>query len=111
MDFQPLMLYDENVDGLVRTEQFARSRKISEIGKAWGLSIEDTIGNIDLRGSLREALIKHVEEGGSASVLSAEFVGRSNNAFWSLIEKHKKDYGKILEDWKKWFAREASKLQ
>jgi len=111
MEFQPLMLYDENVDGLVRTEQFSKSRKIAEIGKAWGLNLEETIGNIDLRGALREALLKHVEEGGSESVLVAEFVGRGNNTFWSLIEKHKKDYGKILEDWKKWFAREAGKLQ
>ena len=78
MEFQPLMLYDENVDELVRTEQFPRSRKLAEIGKAWGLNIEEVVGNIDLRGALREALLKQVEAGGSESVLSAEFVGRVN---------------------------------
>jgi type IV secretory pathway ATPase VirB11/archaellum biosynthesis ATPase len=111
MDFRPLMAYDEHVDGLVRTEHFARSRKVAEIGKAWGLTIEETLENIRVRGALREAMVKLAEEGGPEAVLGAAFVGRANNAYWSLIEKYMKDYAKVLEDWKKWFSREAAKAR
>ena len=110
MEFRPLMVYDEKVDGLVRTEHFVKSRKVVEIAKGWGLTVEEAIGNINVRAAIREAMIKHVEDGGSESTLCADFVGRVNNSFWSLVEKHQKDYGKVLEDWKRWFSREAGKL-
>lgn len=111
MDFRPLMVYDEKVDGLVRTEHFAASRKVGEIGKSWGLTVEETLENIRVRGAMREAMVKCAEGGGPGAVIGAEFIGRANNAYWSLVERHRKDYAKVLEDWNNWFEREAAKLR
>ena len=110
MAFKALMVYDEKVDGLVPTEHFPASRKVAEIAKAWGLTVAEALENIRVRGVLRKELIGHVDGGGSETVLGAGFIGKVNNSFWSLVERHKKDYAKVLEDWRKWFSREAGKL-
>jgi type IV secretory pathway ATPase VirB11/archaellum biosynthesis ATPase len=109
MEFRTLMTYDDKEDGVVPTDDFGKSRKIGEIASAWGLTMEEAVENIGTRGVMRERVLKHVKDGGGEGVLGPEFVARANNAFWSLVERHGKDYSKIRKDWDKWFSREARK--
>jgi flagellar protein FlaI len=109
MAFVPLMVYDEKEDGLVATEHLSSSRKVKGIAEAWGLTMEEALENIALRGALRKRIMDMAEEKGRDGLLSADIVARANNSYWNLVERHGKDYRAIKEAWDLWFSREARK--
>jgi hypothetical protein len=109
MVFRPLMLYDEKEDGLVTTDHFRASRKIAEIAEAWGLSVDEALENIALRGAMRKRVMDFEKDTGAKGVLGAEFVSKANNVFWNLVERHGREYPAVKREWDKWFSREARK--
>lgn len=110
--FQNLMLYDENADELMETEAFNyRSERIGTIAASWSMSLEECIENINMRAKYRQMMVEYAERHNKPQLLSAEWVSKSNNTFWNLIEKHREgpkiENKRVIEDWTKWFERSA----
>lgn len=110
--FQDLMLYDEGINKLLETEAFNyRSERIGTIAASWGMSLEECIGNIQMRAEYRLMMVDYARQHHKPQLLTAEWVSKSNSTFWNLIEKYrigsKIDNKKVIEDWKKWFERSA----
>lgn len=111
--FQDLMLYNECTDALQETEAFNfRSERIGSIAASWGLSLEECIENIRARAQYRQIMVDYVKRNNKPQVLSADWVSKSNSAFWNLVEKHRKgvkiDNQKLMDNWSTWFTRSAS---
>ena len=111
--FQDLMLYNENADTLQETEAFNfRSERIGSIAASWGLSLEECIENIRARAQYRQIMVDYAKRNNKPQVLTADWVSKSNSAFWNLIEKHRKgvkiDNEKLMDNWSAWFTRSAS---
>jgi type IV secretory pathway ATPase VirB11/archaellum biosynthesis ATPase len=110
--FADLMLYDEVSGTLSETDIFNyNSERIGTIAASWNMSLEECIENIHTRARYREIMVNYARDHKKPQVLSAEWVARSNSAFWNLIEKYKKDSGTdyqgLIEEWKAWFERSA----
>ena len=110
--FQDLMLYDENAGKILQTDSFNyQSERIATIAASWNMSMEEAIENIHMRAKYRQMMIDYAKEHNKPQLLSAEWVSKSNSTFWNLIEKHrvgsKIDNNKVIEDWEKWFERDA----
>ena len=111
--FQDLMLYNEGTDTLQETEAFNyRSERIGSIAASWGLSLEECIENIRARAQYRQIMVDYAKKYDIQQLLSAEWVSKSNSAFWNLIEKHRKgvkiDNQLLMDKWSAWFTRSAS---
>jgi len=109
MVFRPLMQYDEKEDGVVTSDHFRDSRKIAEIAEGWGLSVDEALENIALRGAMRKRMMDFEKDTGRTGVLGAEFISKANNVFWNMVERHGREYSAVKREWDKWFSREASK--
>jgi type IV secretory pathway ATPase VirB11/archaellum biosynthesis ATPase len=108
--FQDLMAYDENSDTLIETDAFKyKSEKIASIARSWGITLEDAISNIQTRAAYREMMVEYARKNNESKILSAEWVSKSNNAFWNIMEKEargkKIDHDRVLREWEKWFER------
>ncbi len=102
-EFNDLLLYDEAPDRLMETEIFRQgSVKIRMIADSWGISVEEAIKNIQARAAYREQLVGLALKLEKPQLLSAEWVIKSNNAFWNAVEKHGADndmIGREMTDW------------
>lgn len=110
--FADLMIYDEIKDELLETDNFNyRSERIGTIAQSWNMSLEECINNIHSRAKYRQIMVEHAREHNKPQLLSAEWVSKSNNAFWNLVEKcrigSKIDHDKLMEEWILWFERSA----
>jgi type IV secretory pathway ATPase VirB11/archaellum biosynthesis ATPase len=110
--FSDLILYDEKKDELLETDTFNyKSQRIGTIAQSWDMSLEECIENIHSRAKYRQVMVDHARENNKPQLLSAEWVSKSNNAFWNLVEKSqtgsKIDYDKLINDWILWFERSA----
>jgi type IV secretory pathway ATPase VirB11/archaellum biosynthesis ATPase len=110
--FSDLMVYNEIKDKLLETDTFNyRSERIGTIAQSWNMSLEECITNIHLRAKYREIMVEHAREHNKPQLLSAEWVAKSNNAFWNLVGKcregSKINHDKLMEEWILWFERSA----
>jgi type IV secretory pathway ATPase VirB11/archaellum biosynthesis ATPase len=110
--FADLMVYDEIKDQFLETDAFNyRSERIGTIASSWNMSLEECIENIQTRARYREIMVKFARKNNKPQVLSAEWVAKSNTAFWNLVERcragPKIDHVKLMEDWILWFERSA----
>jgi type IV secretory pathway ATPase VirB11/archaellum biosynthesis ATPase len=110
--FRDLMRFDELKDRLVVEGSLENpSGRISKIAKSWGMSLQDALENIEIRGRTRKAIVCAALEKDKTILLEAPWVIRSNNMFWQLVERQhmegRVDYGEILREWSKWFVRSA----
>ncbi len=104
--FQDLFSYDEASGLLLPTEHYhTDSKKIQEIGNNWGLTYEEAVKNIELRGKCKQKMVDYALTRGDMRFLSAEWVMRANNAFWGLVERYGKRYDLIENEWNEWFSR------
>ena len=80
----------------------------------WGITMEEGIQNIAVRAAIRKNMVKYAQTYRRPDIMGAGWVAASNNAFWSIIEKHNErrkrtkeevNYRKVLEDWNQWFQR------
>ncbi len=107
-EMEDLMTYDEEERVLTETETFSyRSERIGSIAGFWGLSLEQALKNIRVRAQFRKDIVEKANEIGNYDLLSPEWVVKSNNKFWSLIESQSKkdqiDYDRIYQKWNEWF--------
>jgi hypothetical protein len=109
--FQDLMVYDESRDAIIETEVFNHnSEVIGAIAGAWGITMEQAIQNIVARATIRKIIVDYSHKYNNLHVLSAEWVCKSNNKFWGLIEQHfdkrgEVNYKLLVDQWHKWFRR------
>jgi len=106
--FADIMTYNASEDKLEATDllDMGQSEMIGRIAKEWGISIEDAIENISLRGRIREEMVKRGEK--NPKLLEAMAVRDANNAFWMLIEESMRehgspDYNEVEQKWMKWY--------
>lgn len=109
-EMEDLMRFDDDKRELVKTDTLSyRSERIGTIAGLWGLSLEEALKNIETRAKYRKYIVDKYRETGDFNLLSPEWVLKSNNKFWSLIESYKDkksiDYDEIFQKWKDWFER------
>ncbi len=117
--FVDLMKYDSKTDDLAPTDELLDGD--SEILKAIAANVPDFAGdwdalweNIELRGQLKEELVKKAEELDDMDILEAPFVIKSNDRFHIISEEVKSSKGKldpaeIKRRWLNWLERELKK--
>ncbi|MFQ6010228.1 MAG: ATPase, T2SS/T4P/T4SS family [Candidatus Aenigmatarchaeota archaeon] len=95
--FSDIMVYRRKGDRL-RMEDLAKSDTIKKIAKLKGTSVADAKANIKTRAKMRKQLFKK-------GLTSAEWVVASNNQYLKLIQKHPKNYARVLKEWKEWLKK------
>ncbi len=108
--FRELLLYDEASDALLETPAIVDgSDRIKRIAQAWGLTYDEAMENVRLRGRIREKLVEVARDQNRMDVLSAPWVASSNAAFWELLERHaeeivdhRADYDALYSEWLEW---------
>ncbi len=111
--FEDLMEYQEEADTMATTKRMTKgSLRIRTIADAWGMTYEEALENIRVRGAYRQEIVRYAREHHRNDLLSANWVSASNTAFWEIMERHKEEqkahtlrYDQVLEEWKSWFAR------
>ncbi len=111
-DFQDMMeLSSENGSTELKlkpTDFFKRnSEKIGEIARSWGMTYNQAIKNIKIRARIREEMVKTASEKSAPSLLSTEWVARSNDKFWNIISERPldEDFSSIWNEWNRWFQK------
>jgi hypothetical protein len=117
--FVDLMKYEPKNDALVPTDELLDGD--SEILKAIAANVPDFAGdwdalwnNIQLRGELKEMMVKKSEEMDDPDMLEAPFVIKSNDKFHLISEEVKESKGtldpaEIKLRWVNWLDRELKK--
>ncbi len=98
-EFSPLLMYDPGGDGMREASGLAASERIRAIAEAWSLSYEETLANIRVRAQIRQDLVDASR--GRPQLLGAEWVARSNAAFWSLVDAGVEGDA-LLSGWREW---------
>lgn len=117
--FVTLFKYDVEKDSLEPTPELINGE--SEVLKMVAGNIKELAGdwdavmeNIELRGKIKNELVKTAEKEKDDELLEAEFVIKANDAFHLCSERVKDEEGsldaeKILFEWKEWLNRELKK--
>lgn len=107
--FEDLVSYDASKDSLNPTSILLESRSevILKVAKSWGITYEEAIKNIEIRGRIKELMVKYKQEYKIPELLEIQHVQHANNYFRVLVDKHQKEYKKIKYDelftqWKEW---------
>jgi type IV secretory pathway ATPase VirB11/archaellum biosynthesis ATPase len=107
-NFQDLLVYDDASDSLVPTQAFTGgSIKIEAVANSWGADYEQALQNIRSRAAYREQLVSLAASQSNPHMLSAEWVIRSNNAFWNFVERYGEDIQAIEREMKAWVEGSA----
>lgn len=101
-EFSTLMSYDARNDQLQEIEMLLRSsEKIAAVASMWGLSHEDALENIRIRGECRARLVAESVRRGEPDLIGARWVAASNSKYWSLVEAELAGED-ILTAWTRW---------
>ncbi|MCD6461703.1 MAG: type II/IV secretion system ATPase subunit, partial [Thermoplasmata archaeon] len=85
-EFITLMRYSPEEDGLVATdEMYYRSLVIARIARSWGVSLEEALRGIEVRGRVHE-MMASAANAGTEGVLNAEGTSKAYGRFWELLE-------------------------
>ena len=118
--FVDLMKYNSETDTVEATDALLNGE--SDIIKMIAENIPDFVGNwdavwenIELRGRLRDTLVKKSEELDNDEMLEAEFVIKCNDKFHKISQQVKEsksvlDHKEIEFRWNDWFDREIKKI-
>ncbi len=119
--FQDLMKYNAVTDQLEPTDAMINGdsdilKAIAGSVKEWAGNWEAVWDNIELRGKIKENLVKTSEEHKDPELLEAPFVIQANDMFHHICEKVKDRHGtlesdKILFEWNEWLSRQIMKRQ
>jgi flagellar protein FlaI len=107
--FQNIMMYDAMKDELCATDllDMGQSHVIQSIAKKWGISVEKTLQNIQLRADMKAEIVK--QSAYHSELLEAPTTRDANNMFWTFIEESKRHQGSVQYDevrkqWMNWFS-------
>ncbi len=107
--FRQLLVYDEASDTLKATAAYLEgSERIKHIADSWGIRYDEALEQIQLRATYRERLVELARRAKRPELLSAEWVGMSNAAFWDLMESATQGgtkhgvYASVLAQWEAW---------
>ncbi|MCL4324776.1 MAG: Flp pilus assembly complex ATPase component TadA [Candidatus Thermoplasmatota archaeon] len=111
--FEDLMSYQEETDSMEMGKRMAKaSQRIRTIADSWGMSYEEALQNISVRGKYREDIVNFSAEHNRPDLLGANWVSSSNTVFWEIMERHKDEqrahtlsYDQVLSEWRSWFAK------
>jgi len=98
-EFNVLLQYDF-AKGRLSTLSKARSETILRIAESWNMTYQEAIENIQVRASMREALVDAARMKGT-EYLDPEWVSRSNEFFWQQMDSGNRNYceiAKVLRD-------------
>lgn len=111
--FVNLMEYSSKEDGLKPTDTFANGEsevlnRIASHVKEWSGNWDVVWANINLRGKIKEMMVKLSEQLKRPELIEAEWVVRSNAKYHLIAEKMIKETGatdpeRVYEEWLKWF--------
>jgi type IV secretory pathway ATPase VirB11/archaellum biosynthesis ATPase len=113
IEFADLVNYNEMADDWKETDILKyKSKVVGTIAKDFGITSEQAMQNIMVRAAYRQKMVDYARANNVMQILSAEWVIKSNNAFWNLNEKDinehgKPDYSRILAKWEEWFKRDV----
>ncbi|MEW5936428.1 MAG: type II/IV secretion system ATPase subunit [Candidatus Thermoplasmatota archaeon] len=104
-EFRELMTYDQRSDALVPASTLSSSERVRMIAGLWGMSTEDALANIQVRGEIKDALCRAAERSGRRELLSAHWNARANARYWELVEEMKGRFNNpsLLARWRAWF--------
>jgi hypothetical protein len=103
-EFSQLMTYEPKVDELRGVDRVLwNSEKISSIAAQWGLSTEETMENIRIRGECKRRVVAESVRRADPSLLGARFVAAANAKYWSLVESGLAG-DVLLSEWTSWLA-------
>ena len=107
--FRQLLVYDEATDTLKATAAYLEgSERIKHIADSWGIRYEEALEQIQLRATYRERLVELSRRAKRPELVSAEWVGKSNAAFWDIMERATEGgtkrgvYASVLSQWEAW---------
>lgn len=113
--FVDLMSYHPEEDELLATDLLDRGQSeiLGRIAREWGMSMEQAIENVALRGRIRDTMVHYAQR--QPHLVEAPAVRDANNAFWMLTEKSRQehgqpDYGEIERQWRTWFREYAGRV-
>ncbi|MBI2130901.1 type II/IV secretion system ATPase subunit [Candidatus Woesearchaeota archaeon] len=119
--FSDLMKYDSRTDKLLPSNDLINGG--SEILKAIAGNVKDWSGNwdavwdnINLRASIKEAIVNFAASTNNLDLLEAPFVIQSNDQFHKISDKVKEDIGtldskRIFFEWNEWLKRHLKKQE
>jgi type IV secretory pathway ATPase VirB11/archaellum biosynthesis ATPase len=106
--FHDIMIYNTEKDELIPTEllSMGQSEVMETIAKKWGVSIEKTLQNIQLRTDIKKTIVEYSQH--NQELLESPSVRDANNALWMFIEQSKAerghvDYDHVRNNWMNWF--------
>jgi len=117
--FVDLMRYNVDTDELEPTEELINgdSEIIKEIAgdvKGWAGNWDAVWDNIELRGKIKNELVKKAKETGRDEIMEAEFSVLANHTYHRIsnevIEEHGLPWGdKVFPKWKEWLDKTVEK--
>jgi type IV secretory pathway ATPase VirB11/archaellum biosynthesis ATPase len=119
--FVDLLKYDVDKDELIPSEDLinGNSEIIKEVAsnvKGWAGDWDAVYDNILLRGRVKKELVKLSGKMNFPELLEAEFNTKSNQAFYEISDKIKREVGlpesgRVFPEWQKWLNKEARKFK
>ncbi len=117
--FVNLMEYSSKADGLKPTDTFVNGEsevlnRIASHVKEWSGNWDVVWGNINLRGKIKEMMVKLSEQLKKPELIEAGWVVRSNAKYHLIAESMRKETGaidpeRVYEEWLKWFKAAVRK--
>ena len=103
-EFSPLMAYDPKADELRGVDRALwSSEKLCTISAQWGLSREQTMENIRIRGECKRRIVAESARREEPNLLGARFVAAANAKYWALVESGISGEA-LLSEWTTWLA-------
>lgn len=97
--FHDQMIYDAEQDQLLDVG-LRGSEVLRSVARLRGSNIEECLEEVDVRGRVKETLLRIAKERGLPSLLEADFVARANEKFLSCLAED--GPGRAYERWEGW---------
>ena len=117
--FVDLMKYNVETDELEPTEELINgdSEIVKEIAgnvKGWAGNWDAVWDNIELRGKIKEELMKKAKETGKNEIMESEFSVLANHSFHRISDEVIEEHGlpwsdKVFPKWKEWLDKEVER--
>jgi len=110
-----LMKYEPTVDAVVPTDAFASSEMLKTIATAWGMSMDQILEEVYVRGKIRKFVVDYVREENRQGrdridLLRAGWLLKYNNAYWTEKDacfKEGRGLSSLYDSWVHWFLKEV----